>query len=517
MSLRFVPTPLAGGVSKAALEAARDGQSARRLEPAAEGCFLARGAADANLAALLGGDALCVTTGQQPGLFTGPLYSVHKALTAAALAERLAATWGRPVVPVFWVAGDDHDFAEVGSCRVLAADGACETVPLRERPADAPMLPAYREILGAEVGSALARMEALLPPSEFRATVLGWLRASYLPERSLAEAFAGALADLLAPAGVVVLRGWCGELKLAASDVLLGALRRAGELEAALSRRCGELGAAGRESPVEVGKGLALVLVEGAVGRDRLLVEGGAGFVARRSRETFDIQAIEKLLADAPERLSPNVLLRPVVEARALPTVAYVGGPAELAYLAQTEPLFEAFGVPRPAPVPRLSGLLVDGRTLETLERHDLAAEDLARPEGDLESAAARQALPASAAAALEALRRSLEEGFESLARESAAVDPTLREAVGSARNRALAAAGEVERKLLAALKRGEETSLRRLRRARLALYPGGEPQERVYTAASFLSRHGGRVLEVLREAAREHARLLLEAGSPEP
>ena len=517
MSLRFAPTPLPGGVSWGALEAVRDAQSSRRVQPGVEGSYLARGVAVENLKALLRGDALAVTTGQQAGLFTGPLYTIHKALTAAALARRLASEWGRRVVPVFWVAGDDHDFAEVGSCRVLAADGGCETVLLRERPREAPMLPAFREVLGADAAAALARLEELLPPGEFRPGVVSWLRASYTPERSLAEACAVALADLLAPAGVVVLRGWSGGLKRAASDVLLGALRRAGELDAALAARNGPPDGTGREPPVEAGHGLALVLVEGAAGRDRLRIESRNTFVTRRGGETFVLGALDRLLAEDPERLSANVLLRPVVEARVVPTVAYVGGPGELAYLGRTAPLFEAFGVPRPVPVPRLSGLLVDGRSDDAIARLGLDVEQLARPEADLVGAMVRDALPATAAGALEALRRSVEDGFGSLAREAVAVDATLGPAVGSARNRALAAAGDVERKIMAALKRGDETSIRRLRRARASLYPGGEPQERVFTVASFLSRHGDGVWQVLESAAREHSGRLLEAGLRQP
>lgn len=517
MSLVFHPLPLAGSLDPRALAAGRDAQAARGGAKVPEEAFVATGRARAHLDALLGGRALAVTTGQQAGLFTGPLYTIHKALTAAALAERLAERWGRPVVPVFWVAGDDHDFAEIAGCDVVAQDGTRATVRLRERPAGAPMLPAFREVLGGDVGAALERLASLLPASEFRPAVLEWLGSAYLPERSLAEAHAQAMAALLGASGVVVLRGWSGALKQAAGDVLLGALRRAGELDALLAEEAGRLRAAGREVPVEVGEGLSLVMVEASGGRDRLRAEPGSRFVTRRSGERFDLAALEALLRDDPERLSANVLLRPVVEAAVLPTVAYVGGPGELAYLAQVVPLFAALGIPRPAPVPRLSGLVVEPRVQKVLERFGLAAESLARPEAELLGEAARGALPASATAALEGLRRSLEEGYAAVGREAAAVDRTLERAVESARNQALGASHEIEKKLVAAAKRSNETGLQQLGRSRAALFPDGQPQDRVYTAASFLARYGPAFLDTPADAARTHAASLLEAGPGGP
>lgn len=512
MSLAFhaTPTPFAG--DPRAFAAVRDAQAARRIPAGLEQAFLASGPAQANRDALLSGRALAVTTGQQAGLFTGPLYTVLKALTAAALAERLTAEWGRPVVPVFWVAGDDHDFAEIAQCDVVAQDGTRAAVRLRERGADAPMLPAYREMLGADAAVALERLEGLLPPSEFRAGVLAWLRAAYSPDRSMAEAHAQAIAALLGDQGVVVLRGWSGALKRAAAGVITGALRRAGELDGLLAGEAERLLGAGKGAPVEVGNGLTLVMVEAARGRDRLRIGEGGGFVTRRSGEHFDLDALEVLLRDDPERLSANVLLRPVVEAAVVPTVAYVGGPGELAYLPQTAPLFAALGVPRPVSVPRLSGFVVEERTRKTLDRSGLSVEALARPEQELAGEAAREALPVSATEALRALRVAIEEGYAALAREAGALDRTLERPVESARNQALGGTNDIEKKLVAAAKRTNEAALQQLLRARAALYPDGHPQERVYTAASFLARYGSAFVDLLLTAARAHAGSLLEA-----
>jgi len=513
MTLRFEAVAAPARLDAATLDAARAAQQGRRFPGAAAGALLAAGrVAEANRDALLSGRALAVTTGQQPGLFTGPLYTIYKALTAAALAERLATRWGAPVVPVFWVAGDDHDFAEVNHCAVLAADGAVRTLTLRDRAPDAAMLPAFREPVGPDGAAALAALEAALPPSEFRSETVAWLGAAYTPDRSVAEACARALAAVLEPFGVVVCRGWDGALKRAASGVFLEALRSARVLDEALGREAALLAESGAGAPVAVGEGMTLAMLDGRLGRDRLRIADGA-FVTRRSGERLTMKDVEAILETAPERLSANVLLRPVVEAHLFPTVAYVGGPAELRYLRQVVPVFAHLAVPRPAAVPRLSGFLVEAKTDKTLERLGLQVQDLAQPEGAVATSLFKEALPADAAGALAALRTAVGERYAAVLEAAVRLEKTLERPIETARNQALHGADEVEKRLVAALKRRNETALQQLARTRASLFPDGEPQERVLTAASFLARYGRELLPALQASAREHAGRLLEAA----
>lgn len=508
MTIRFQATPLKAGGGNP-----REAAKARQ-RPAGNGAIapslLAVGAAEPNLAALLGGGALAVTTGQQAGLFTGPLFAVLKALSAAALAREMSEA-GTPVVPVFWVAGDDHDFAEINHCTVTAADGRPARVVLRERPADAPMLPAYREPVGADGAPALAALEALLPPSDARTGTMAWLARAYTPERSLAEAYASAMAELLGPYGVVVCRGWHGALKTAAREVLLGAGREAGAIDAALTAEAERLRARGTPVPVEVGQGMSLLMIEGAQGRDRLRINGAA-FESRRSGEAVTLADLERVIANEPERLSGNVLLRPAVEAALFPTIGYFGGPGELAYLEQCGPVFAALGVPRPARLPRLSGLLIEAKVDKVLDKHQLTPQDLAQDEGSLLSRVAREGLPRKAAEALAVLRDAISNHYAAVQVEAVKIERTLEKTVENARNQALMGSQEIEKKLVAALKRSNDTTVQQVARVRDQLYPDGVAQERVISAVSFLSRHGPQVTDLLFDAARSHARRLLEA-----
>ncbi len=428
---------------------------------------------------LAAGEVLVVTTGQQPGLFTGPLYTIHKALSAMSLARRLERERKVPVVPVFWVAGDDHDFAEGNHAYVLNAAGEVVRIVLRERPADGPLLPLYREMCGPEITTALAQLRAALPDTEFKADVLAWLEAAYRPDTNLADACAEAINRLLGPRGLAVFKAHDPAAKRAAAPFLLRAL------------------------DVTLPDGLSPVLVEGSAGRDRLRSEGD-GPVTRRSGERFTAEALKRIAAESPERLSPNVLLRPVIEAALFPTVAYAAGPGELAYLPQAAPLYAHLGVTPQTPVPRWSGYLLESRVEKVLERNGLTAADFAGPPGALEARLARGAVPSEIVETLVRLRAEIDLHYERLTTAIARIDPTLERTVQSARNAALAGTHEIEKKLVATLKRANETLAGQLARARAALAPEGKPQERVLTVASFLARYGPGLIDAIEaEVAR--------------
>jgi len=425
------------------------------------------------------GAVLAVTTGQQPALFTGPLYTIHKALSAIALAARLEQERGIPVVPVFWCAGDDHDFAEANHAAVLGKDGDVVSIVLRERPHEAPQLPLFREVLGADIRVALDALTAALPEAEFKPEVLQWLESTFRAGTNLADAGATALNQVLSARGLAVFRAHVRNGKRAAAPWILKALDR------------------------ELADGLSPVLVEGKLGRDRLRKDGNE-FVARRSGERFTRAQLEQIAAETPERLSPNVLLRPVIEAALFPTVAYVGGPGEMEYLPESAPLFKGLGVTPQAPVPRWSGMIIEARVEKVLTKLGLEPADFARKPGELEARFAQADLPPELRRELEELRSQIETRYARTSGAVKQVDPTLERTVESARNAALAGMNEIEKKLVASVKRSQGTVQSQLARARGALMPNGKPQERVLTIASFAARYSWSVLDdIAAEVAR--------------
>jgi bacillithiol synthase len=304
---------------------------------------------------------------------------------------------------------------------------------------------------------------------------------------------------LLAPSGVVCLESTHPGVKRAAAGYLIRALGLARELDSDLDQRAHELLTLGLDPGVAVGDGATLVMLESVSGRDRLLREDG-GFVTRRGRQGFDLAGLQRIAAAEPERLSPNVLLRPVVESALLPTVAYLAGPGELKYLALTQPIYQRMRIPRQTVVPRWSGVIVEPRVDRVLQKFGIELTALFEPPGALESRLVLSRLPEELTRTLTSLRQEISSGYDALAQGASGIDPTLMKSVQGTRNQALAALKEVEKKLVQHLKRRQETELGQLARARSLVFPNGERQERVLTIASFLARYGPSLMDELRE-----------------
>jgi len=458
--------------------------------------------------------AVVVTTGQQPGLFTGPMYSVSKALSARALAAELERRWSRPVIPVYWVPGDDHDFEEIASVAWLGADGELIREGLPPRPPDAPMVPMSKQPLGDTVRRVLDVFGTSFVDQETSGATVAWLTRHYRAEATVAGAFAGAMAELLAPYGIVVFDSTHPAAKAAAAPWILRALGASAALDADLAARSARLVSEGQDPGVPVGDGASLAFLETRFGRDRL-VGSSNGFTTRRGRESLTLGELEQIAHREPGRLSGNVLLRPVIESAVLPTVAYVAGPGELRYLALTLPVYQRLGVSRQLPVPRWSGLLVEPRVERILKKFGATLEELLAEGGALESRLARLALPGGTDAAFAALREGIETGYAPVIRAAATVDPTLERPAAAARGQALFAVERLEKKLLQHARKRESVELAQVAHARLSVRPLGKPQERVLSMAGFLARYGDGVLSSMAAHIASWYPRALEAGSP--
>ncbi|HEV8176849.1 MAG TPA: bacillithiol biosynthesis BshC, partial [Gemmatimonadales bacterium] len=289
-------------------------------------------------------------------------------------------------------------------------------------------------------------------------------------------------------------------VKRAAARHLIRALGLARELDRDLAHRAEELRLGGFDPGVPVGDGATLVMLEGAQGRDRLMIDNG-GFMTRRGRERFDLAGLQNIAATEPQRLSPNVLLRPVIESALLPTVAYLAGPGELRYLTLTPPVYERMRTPRQLALPRWSGILVEPKVERVLQKFGIDLDDLLAPAGALEAKLVRSQLPEDAVHAIAQLRVALESGYEALGRSATEIDPTLARPVLGARNQGLGGVNDIERKLMQHLKRRQEIELGQITKARAMVLPDNKPQERVLTIAPFLARYGPSLVLELSEA----------------
>src|ERR1022692_2978250 len=323
----------------------------------------ARNGDSASLDLLARPETVAVVTGQQVGLFSGPAYTIYKALTAVRLAEQLNAQ-GIPAVPIFWLATEDHDFAEVNHCWVFDA----EHHPIKLEKAHSP---ATSQPVGQFVLSAppVAQLRAAMASLPFGDEVSALVEEAYQPGQTMGEAFSALLKRLLAQYGLLHVDPMSPAMRELAAPAIRSALAAAPDLTAAVLERNRALEAAGYHAQVHVEDQTSFVF----------LLENGRRYTLRRFGRDY-LQngrrfSTEELM-DRAAQLSPNALLRPVVEDSMLPTVAYIGGPAELAYLAQSEVIYRAILGRMPVALHRAGFTLLDQRSRKLMTRYGLSLAD---------------------------------------------------------------------------------------------------------------------------------------------
>jgi len=462
--------------------------SVRTWSTALEPALGASGAAAARVARSANGRGVMVTTGQQPGLFGGPVYTWSKALSALALADALEDATGIPTAPVFWAATYDADFAESSASYVIL-NGSLER--LQQPPPEV----ADRSMRDTPLGDVapLIRLLELASGSAVARAALDAVRAAYRPGETIGLAFVRLLRTILEPLGIAVLDAGHPSVRRASHDVLRRALVRAPEIDAALAAREQELRDRGFEPAVAHVDGLSTVF--------------------RYTNGTRSRIPIAKAVAvNDDAELEPNVILRPIAERAILPTVAYVGGPGEVAYFAQASAVAQQLGVSVPVVVPRWSGMVIEPHVQRLLARYSLTPDDLSDPHA-AESRLARARLSpevrdalARYAAGADVLNDELRAALSSDGNAPLVPDAVLEGARHNVQHRI----ERLERRIVAAAKRREATTMRDIAIARTSLFPLGKAQERVLNFIPMLARHGAPLLAQMRARASEHAASIL-------
>jgi bacillithiol biosynthesis cysteine-adding enzyme BshC len=436
--------------------------------------------------------SVAIVTGQQAGLFGGPLFTFLKALTAIRLARRIGDEHGVPVVPIFWIDAEDHDWDEVRSCGVLDGELA-----LREIGAPAPEgageWPVGSLRWTGAVEEAIARLAETLPATEFTGWTLDLVRQAYAPGRTVSESFARLLDAVLGPQGLVVFDASDREAKRFAADVFAAELEHPGRSALAAARAGASLVERGYHMQVVPHEGsAALFLLDGR--RHPIRFDGGSFIVegggSERGARVGTADLIDRARRD-PQAFSPNVLLRPIVQDTLFPTACYVTGPNELAYLAQLRGVYEAFGVPMPLLQPRASATLLDAAGVRFLTRHRLPLEHLQAQDEHALNELLRTLLPPSVERSIAAAREQVAASMAAVVAAVPAIDPTLEGRAKSALGRMEHELSTLHAKILQAAKRRDETLRRQFVHVQAQAFPQGHPQERAVGGISFLNRYG--------------------------
>ena len=466
----------------------RDGAWRDRLFDAVS----ATGAARDRLDRVARSGGIVVSTGQQAALFGGPLYTLVKALGALGVADSLEQMTGIPSVPVFWAATDDADYEEARWATVALAGGT-RTLRLPDAPRPGVAMSTMRMPGVEELVDELAAACGSVADS----TPLDVVRRSYTSRATLGNAYVSQLRALLEPLGIAVLDASHPAVRRTAEPVIGRALEKAPAVEQALRARYEAIRAAGYAPQVEHLPGLSLVFATDTNGEKQRVPIGDATEARRR-------QPIESL--------SPNVLLRPLVERTIMPSAAYIAGPGELAYFAQVSAAAAALDVPAPLALPRWSATILEPRIERLLARLGVSREEL-RDRHAVETRLARAALPDDVAESLTHLRRNIESDIAAL--EVADRDNIVPSASLQGLRRALLHRLErAERRYVAGIKRHEAELMREIATVAAALYPDGMRQERVLNFVPFIARYGAPLLHEMRAQALQYAKGLMGAAA---
>jgi len=457
-----------------------------------------RGAPPASRAAaarLADPNAVAVVTGQQAGVFGGPMYTLLKAITALQLARRTERKQKVPAVTVFWVEAEDHDWEEVKSCTVLDAEFQPRTMTLPDLEG-AGELPVAKLQLDARVEQTIEELAAVLQPTEFTSDILNSIRAAWAPGRGFACAFATWIETLLGPYGLVVFESADPAAKPLVADVFARELAAPGRTAALAAEAGGALAARGH-APQVVSQPDSVSLFRLDGGRRPIRRQGDHLVIGDA---THTSEALAREAAAHPGGFSPNVLLRPIVQDTLFPTICYVAGPSELAYLGQLRGVYEQFGVPMPLMFPRSTATLLDSGAARFLAKYDLPFEELRTPDESTLNKLLEAQLPAAVEQSLKDAASQVHEAMDRVIQALPALDPTLQGAAKTTLGKMEHELRSLHSKVIHSAKKRDETLRRQFTRAQGQAFPQGHPQERTLAVIYFVNRYGPGLIDLLLE-----------------
>ena len=442
--------------------------------------------------------ALAAVTGQQVGLFGGPLFSIFKALTAVKLAEQAMAA-GVDCVPVFWLATEDHDLAEVNHVALVSEHGLPEPFVVESQGVSDAPVGAVK--FGAEIGPVVERAATLLGDSE----VTTWLRQAYRPGETLGSAFALLFARLFADWGVILLDPAEKDFHDLGKPLFRAAIERASELDEALLGRGKALEAAGYHQQVKVTS--ATTLLFEVKNGSRTVVHrrnnGANGGEFAAGEERISPKELVEQIEQAPEKFSPNVLFRPVVQDYLLPTLVYTGGAAEVAYFAQAAVVYEKL-LGRVTPIlPRFSATLVEAKAERILTRYQMGLPDVFHGPEKVREAIAARSLPSDLQARFSEAYASAEQSMAAVREAIGRLDATLIKAADRARMSMWKQINRLHRRASRAELLRNEVVTRHADALSHALFPHKALQEREVAGVSFVARYGPELLANLYQTIR--------------
>ncbi|HXD31371.1 MAG TPA: bacillithiol biosynthesis cysteine-adding enzyme BshC [Pyrinomonadaceae bacterium] len=449
----------------------------------------------ANIDLLREPDCLAVVSGQQAGLFTGPLYTIYKALSAVKLAGCLSQRHTK-AVPVFWMATEDHDFIEVARAEFVNREcqlgGVSVSTSLHQEGQ-----PVGQVILDDSINEVIEQLLEQVPNSEFIDDLKQILRSTWEPGRSYGDAFARMMTALLGGHGLIFLDPRDARLKQLAAPLYSEAARRAPEIAAAVESRSRELEADGYHAQVVATANSFPLFIHDETGARHALTRAENGkYRTKANSEEYSSDELAELALTKPEKFSPNVTLRAVVQDYLLPTVTYFGGAAEIAYFAQTSEVYRVLDRPVTPILPRSSLTMIERHTGRVLERYGLSLPDLFAGFESVLVKVVEEHLGTETAQTFKSSEEAVNAELDKLREQLSAIDPTLSDALETGRRKINYQLEGLRTRFHRAQMARDEAAQRQLKRALDQLFPEKGLQERHINITSLLARHGRYVID---------------------
>ncbi len=442
--------------------------------------------------------ACAVVTGQQVGLFSGPLYTIFKALTAIKLAESLNQNSLGCFVPVFWLASNDHDFEEINHITLLGKENKIEEIKYQGNSSNL-KIPVSKIVLSAEISNCIQQLNNLTYDSEFKPEILSQLETAYQSGRSFVEAFAQWMTRIFKSYGLIFMDAANPELKNLGKDVFYTEIAQNSPSTQCALETSRKLIEKNYKPQIQLHEGiLNLFLVE----EERQTIQfRDDDYSIKGKPQTFRKDKLLQLLEKQPHKFSPNVLLRSLYQDTLLPTVAYVGGLSEVAYFAQMKEVYKRFNLPMPIIYPRKSLTLIEKKVDKALKTYSLKLQDIWRNADGKIKEITKEKIPKSLDKAFKTTTSNLDKDLKDIKQETMAFEPTLEKSVDLTIGKIHHQINLLEKKIFKASKKQNTIMMQRMHIAKSSLYPNQRLQERVFNITPFLIKYGFSLMDRLYKA----------------
>jgi len=443
-------------------------------------------------------DALAVVTGQQLGLYGGPVFTIYKTLSAIALARNYEEEIGKPVVPVFWMADEDHDFEEISWVGITGRDDFHKLM-LNQSGTEKPV---FNEEFDDSLDKLKSDVKSAMFDTDFSEDLWQIIDRHYKSGKSHGEAFAGFINELFADEGLLIAGSNYEGLKRLLADDLSKSITLADTIYEAVENKSSELESLFHRQVMN-GDSNLFYLDENL---KRIKIHKEKEEDAWRANDThWSTQELVEHINEQPESFSPNVFLRPIIQDKLLPTLGYVAGPGELAYYGQMRSLYEVYELEMPLIIPRYTATIIESGISRILEKLPFKVCEYDQRIEDLESAYVEQSDSVDLEEVFSEWKNKIEQAAEKPLEIIDGIDPTLDGTVGKTVAGFENELNKLKGKVYRSIKQQEETQLKRIEKIKVNLFPDGGLQERSVSPIYFMNKYGTDIWKKILEEMMEN------------